>query len=139
MTFDVAASEFFRAQIFSELFSRPLLWASVAAGARRFHHDRVTWMQNQACQLPRQIFDRAIGAEKHEDPGFSGFATENARRASTKSLAGTGKFTDMSHWSNNAAQSKSSPPAPCSSGIHDQRILLHAQRIFHFDRFDGQV
>jgi hypothetical protein len=76
-------------------------------------------MQDQSRQLPRQILDGTIGTEKPEGSGFSGFATENAGRPSAKSLAGARKFTHMSHRPNDAAQSKSSPPAPCPSGVHD--------------------
>src|SRR6516164_2225625 len=119
MLFYVAAREFFGEQIFGELLSRPLLRASVAAGARRFDRDSVTWMQDQSRQLPRQILDGTIGTEKPEGSRSSGFATENAGRPSAKSLAGARKFTHMSHRPNDAAQSKSSPPAPCPSGVHD--------------------
>src|SRR5262252_11090733 len=97
MIFDVAAGKFSRAQIFRELLSRPLLRASVAASARRFDRDSVTWMQDQARQLPGQILNGAIGAVKYEAPGSSGCATEIAGRPSPKALAGAGKFADMCH------------------------------------------
>src|SRR5579871_758255 len=139
MIFDIATGELFRAQVFSELLFRPLLRTSVASCARRFDRDGVAWMQNQARQLSRQIFNGAVCALKCENADFSSFATENAGRRSTKALADPEKFADMSHWPNDAAQSKSSAPAPCPAGVGDQRIFLDAQRIFHFDCFDGQV
>src|SRR6202012_2247449 len=97
---DVARREFFRTQIFRDLFFRPLLRTSVASRARRFDRDNISGIQGQSRQLSRQLLRRSIGPLNDESSGLAGLAAENARRPMTKAFAGAGKFARMADGAN---------------------------------------